>query len=148
MIRAALTGTLVAATLALAACGAPPKGGYGSTQMMARLWGGSEVPANSTGGAGTVDARLDRSTNMLNWTINYTGLTGPATAAHFHGPAGPGTNAGPTVPITGGLTSPIIGSAQLTPQQAADLQAGRWYFNIHTGAFPDGEIRGQVLAQL
>ncbi|HZX84937.1 MAG TPA: CHRD domain-containing protein, partial [Reyranella sp.] len=28
--------------------------------------------------------------------------------------------------------------------QAADLAAGRWYFNIHTAANPPGEIRGQV----
>ncbi len=33
----------------------------------------------------------------------------------------------------------------MTEQQAADLIAGQWYFNIHTAQNPDGELRGQVL---
>ena len=40
--------------------------------------------------------------------------------------------------------SPIKGEATLTPEQATDLQAGKWYFNIHTAANKGGEIRGQV----
>jgi hypothetical protein len=42
------------------------------------------------------------------------------------------------------LLSPILGSATLTAQQAAELTAGKWYLNLHTAANPDGEIRGQV----
>jgi len=37
------------------------------------------------------------------------------------------------------------GEATLTDAQAADLQSGKWYFNIHTAAHPGGEIRGQVM---
>ena len=78
------------------------------------------------------------------WTVNYSGLTGPATGAHFHGPAAISENAGVVVPLTGSLASPITGSATLTDAQAADLMAGKWYFNVHTAANPGGEIRGQV----
>jgi hypothetical protein len=42
-------------------------------------------------------------------------------------------------------TSPAKGTATLTDAQAADLQAGRWYINIHTAANRGGEIRGQVV---
>ena len=42
------------------------------------------------------------------------------------------------------LASLITGSATLTDVQAADLMAGKWYFNLHTAAHPGGEIRGQV----
>jgi hypothetical protein len=70
-------------------------------------------------------------------------LSGAATAAHFHGPADPGKNAGVAVPITPN-TSPLEGSTTLTDAQAADLQAGRWYVNVHTAANPGGEIRGQL----
>ncbi len=40
----------------------------------------------------------------------------------------------------------IKGMATLTDQQAKDLEAGLWYFNVHTAKFPDGEIRGQLAA--
>jgi hypothetical protein len=51
------------------------------------------------------------------------------------------------VPIEGNLASPISGTATLDDQKATDLQAGMWYFNVHTAKFPDGEIRGQVTKQ-
>ena len=54
-----------------------------------------------------------------------------------------GAKAPPVVPITGKLASPIKGSATLTDAQAADLEAGMWYFNVHTAKYPDGEIRGK-----
>jgi hypothetical protein len=47
--------------------------------------------------------------------------------------------------VTGSAASPIKGSATLNDAQAADLMAGRWYFNIHTAANKGGEIRGQVV---
>src|SRR5215468_11271398 len=74
----------------------------------------------------------------------YYGLTGNATAAHFHGPADPDKTAGVIVPVQGSVASPIDGTATLTDTQAADLLAGKWYFNIHTEANWPGEIRGQV----
>ncbi|MDB5424047.1 MAG: hypothetical protein JWQ29_1463, partial [Phenylobacterium sp.] len=42
--------------------------------------------------------------------------------------------------------SPIKGTATLTDAQIADLNAGKWYFNVHTAANPGGEIRGTVTA--
>jgi CHRD domain len=71
------------------------------------------------------------------------GLTGPATAAHFHGPAEPGKNAGVAVPITP-ATGPMHGSVTLTDAQASDLLAGHWYVNVHTDANKGGELRGQL----
>jgi hypothetical protein len=62
----------------------------------------------------------------------------------LHGPADPGQNADVAVPFEGELASPIKGSATLTDAQAADLQAGKYYVNIHTEANKGGEIRGQV----
>ncbi len=54
-------------------------------------------------------------------------------------------NAPATVPVPAtALASPIKGEATLTDAQAADLAAGKMYFNIHTMANPGGEIRGQA----
>jgi len=114
-------------------------------KMKATLDGKSEVPANTSAGTGTADLDYDAASKKLSWKITYSGLSGPATAAHFHGPAAAGANAGVKVPIANPGTSPIEGSATLTDEQAADLMGGKYYINIHTAANAGGEIRGQVM---
>lgn len=95
------------------------------------------------GGGGTAGVTYDSVTNLLTLDITFSNLSGPATAAHFHGPASPGMNAGIQVTITD-LTSPSQGMATITDAQEADLLAGMYYINYHTSACPGGEIRGQV----
>lgn len=102
-------------------------------------------PWVTSSGKGNATAALDTGTKMLTWTVDYSGLSGPATAAHIHGPADPGANAGIVVPFTGNLASPIKGSATVTDAQIAQLEAGKWYVNIHTEANKGGEIRGQLV---
>ena len=112
-------------------------------QVVATLSGGDEVPANTSAATGKVTAELETDEHALTYRATYTGLSGPATAAHFHGPAAPGANAPPTVPMAV-PSSPISGAALLTEEQANDLLAGKWYFNVHSAAHPGGEIRGQL----
>lgn len=107
------------------------------------LSGNQEVPMKAVAGTGNVYATLDRATNVLTYTVSYAGLTGPLQAAHFHGPAPAGVNAGVALPIT--VTySPLNGAARLTPAMAADVERGLWYVNLHTPNYPDGELRAQV----
>lgn len=128
---------VIAVTLALS--GAPA---FGETMMFkADLKGTSEVPPSDSSGSGNAMVTLDTTGKTVAWKITYSGLTGDASAAHFHGPAAVGANAGPAVDISGKIAE---GSAPVTDQQIADLQAGKWYLNIHTAKFPDGEIRGQL----
>ena len=114
-------------------------------KFKATLDGKSETPPNTSAGTGTADIDYDAATKKLSWKLTYSGLSGPATAAHFHGPAEPGKNAGVAVAIPNAGTSPVTGSATLTDAQAADLEAGKYYVNVHTAANPGGEIRGQVM---
>jgi hypothetical protein len=109
------------------------------------LSGAAEVPPVGTNGLGQIDAVLNRSTNVLRYRVTFSGLSGAATAAHFHGPAAEGVNAPVVVPIRGPYKSPQDGTVTLTPAQAADLLAGRWYVNIHTALRPNGELRGQLI---
>ena len=108
------------------------------------LDGKDEVPPNASAAKGSLETTYDSATKKLEWTVEYSGLTGPATAAHFHSPADPGADAPPSVPLSGDLASPIKGSATLTDAQAADMMAGKMYFNVHTAANKGGEIRGQL----
>ncbi len=86
----------------------------------------------------------DPATHVMTYDVTYEGLTGPAVAAHIHGPAAEGANAGPVVPFPS-AASPIKGTATLTDAQAADLAAGKYYVNVHTAANKGGEIRGTIL---
>ena len=113
-------------------------------KLKATLDSASEVPPNNSAGKGTADIDYDAAAKKLSWKLTYSGLSGNATAAHFHGPAEPGKNAGVAVAIPGAALSPTEGTATLTDAQAADLLAGKFYVNIHTAANPGGEIRGQV----
>lgn len=121
--------------LAVSACAAPQT--YQGPMSAAY-----EVPpVNNSRGAGTVVATVYPSTRAMTYVVNYKDLTGPATAAHIHGPATPGANAPVVLPATV-TPATIKGGATLTEAQLADLQAGKYYFNIHTAANPGGEIRG------
>ena len=131
---------MVAAAACLLTAGAAQAA---TVHFAAVLKGAEEVPSNTTAGAGKVSADLNTATKAFTYKVTYSGLTGPAVGAHFHGPALPGANAPPVVPVTK-LASPMKGKATLTDPQIADLTAGKWYFNIHTAANPGGEIRGQL----
>jgi hypothetical protein len=113
-------------------------------KFKADLAASSETPPTASKGAGTLTATFDAATKALTWKVDYTGLTGPATMAHFHGPAPVGKPAPVEVPLTGSLESPISGTATLTDAQAKDLMDGMMYFNIHTAANKPGEIRCQM----
>lgn len=118
--------------------------------FQATLNGLQEVPANASPATGSASILFDDVTKELSWNISFSDLMSAATAAHFHGPAGPGVNASVQAAIPGvmGLVSGTVsGSALLTLGQEADLFSELFYINIHTSVFPGGEIRGQVLRQ-
>lgn len=111
----------------------------------ATLKGSEETPPTTSAGTGKLDATLNGT--ALSYTVTYSGLTGPAVAAHFHKGA-PGASGPPVVPVPkSDLANPMKGKATLTAEQVKDLEDGQLYFNIHTAANPGGEIRGQVSKQ-
>ncbi|HTO55391.1 MAG TPA: CHRD domain-containing protein [Myxococcota bacterium] len=115
-------------------------------EFQCELTGTSAVPPNDSKATGSVVMTLDTDTLSLSYTIRYSGLSGPVTAAHFHGPAAPGTNGRPELPVASlSLASPIQGQATLSAAKAADLVRGLWYLNLHDAAYPSGEIRGQLV---
>jgi len=136
-LRAILAAALLSAAFSAGALAA-------NVMYKADLKGSQEVPANDSKGTGSGNLTYDTATKQLSWKITYSGLSGPATAAHIHGPADAGKDA-PVAIKFASPASPIEGSATLTDAQAADLGAGQWYINIHTAEHKSGEIRGQVM---
>jgi hypothetical protein len=136
---------LLAAALAAAAVSfSVAAAGAEEIKYRADLTGPAETPPTDSRGTGTLAATYDTATKTLTWTVDYSGLTGPVIAAHFHGPAPVGKPAPIEVPLKAPLDSPMKGSATLTDAQAKDLMDGMMYFNIHTAEHKPGEIRGQL----
>lgn len=141
----AILRSVIAATGAVTVLAFAPMAFAAMENFSADLKASSEVPANDSKATGALLATYDTATKKLTYSVTYSGLTGPATAAHFHGPAAAGANAGVVVPVKDMTPDALKGEATLTDAQAADLEAGKWYFNIHTAANKGGEIRGQVM---
>ena len=85
----------------------------------ATLTSAAEVPPNASKGTGTLASTHDTATKKLTRTVTFSGLSGPATAAHFHGPAAAGANAGVVVPQEGRIDEPDEGRGY------PDRRAGR-----------------------
>lgn len=138
-LLATTLGLVAASKLGSARADDPP------VQFHADLDAAHESPANQSQGTGRLEGTLDKANKVFSYTLTYKGLSGPVTAAHLHGPAEPGQNAGVVVPLQAPLTSPIKGKATLDDKQVDELTSGKLYVNLHTAQNPNGELRGQVL---
>lgn len=109
--------------------------------------GAQEVPAVTTSATGNLTGSYDTLSKQLIYSINWTGLSGDVSMAHFHGPALAGEDASPIETLSI-VTNGMAGIAKDTITASATLHsalmAGKVYYNIHTVANPGGEIRGQV----
>lgn len=93
---------------------------------------------------GKVDATLDTDTHKLTYTIDYSGLSGPVTVAHFHGPAKPGVAAGVLTPIPGPYKTGMNKTVTVDAATQSAMLDGMTYVNLHTKAHPKGEARAQM----
>ena len=112
--------------------------------FLATLNGASEVPVNPSTASGSATLIFNSTTKIFTLTVTYSGTT--ATAGHIHKGA-VGVSGGVIFPFSS-LTSPIsYTSVALDATQEADLLANLYYVNIHSAAYPGGEIRGQLIKQ-
>ena len=134
MNKLALSALLAAAALA-------PAASAQSVDIPVALGGVFENPSNNSTAQGTADLSLNTATGVLSYDVTVTGMT--ATAGHIH-QAPAGSNGPIIVPFT--MTGPnqFMGNAGLTAAQVSALLSDGLYVNIHSGAFPAGEIRGQI----
>ncbi len=140
-------------------------------QYVAMLNGPSESPPNSSPATGSATFDYDTVTNLLTMEVSFYGLVGTTTVAHIHADtavAGTGT-AGVAIGLTGWTTGLRSGSynrnfnmmstatygssylaahggtaASATTDLLAAMSNGRAYLNLHSTAYPGGEIRGFI----
>jgi predicted lipoprotein with Yx(FWY)xxD motif len=102
----------------------------------------SKAPADAAGLFSAI-VTSDGSTSTIAWTLDYSGLSGRASAAHIH--IGAPGKAGPVaIPLCGPCTSGSRGEIKLNAKTEKALASGGAYVNVHTKANPGGEIRGQI----
>jgi Cu/Zn superoxide dismutase len=102
-----------------------------------------ETPPNGSTATGLGRVIVDTSTHTLFYYFEFSGLSAPETAAHIHGYVPPGTPGGVVNPLP--LGSPKIGSWAYPIAHEQEILDGLTYVNIHSTAFPGGEIRGQIV---
>jgi hypothetical protein len=112
----------------------------GILNFEAQLKGPSASQSTAAHARGEVNAMLDTDRRLLEYTVTYSGLSGPAVSAGFEA----GGSAAVVVAPAADKSHSIHGVAELTDAQISDLAAGRWSFDIRTSANPNGELHGQV----
>src|SRR5260221_3921335 len=135
-------GTMTAANLTGVAVTCAAQG----TQMVIRSARLDGTQAG-TGAAGTGQGGVivNPTTRAITGGITFSGLSGAATAAHIH-PADTNIAVGLTL-ASDNATGILLDNIALSPADYAELLAGTLYFNVHTAANPNGEIRGQINVQ-
>ena len=109
--------------------------------------GAKEIPVNTTTGTATIGGTYNKASNSLSYTINWTGLTGNISAAHFHGPASGTETASPMLDITigtNGTSGSVSNTVTVTDAFENALLGGKIYYNLHTVQYPNGQVRSQV----
>ncbi|HLY77968.1 MAG TPA: CHRD domain-containing protein [Caulobacteraceae bacterium] len=114
----------------------------GILHYRANLRGAAESPPNPTNARGEVVAVLDTDRRTFDYTVTYSGLSGPIEVAGFKQPNSPPDDPIITAPAGAVMIHAVV---QLTAEQITDLNASRWIFDISTRANPGGEIRGKVV---
>jgi len=114
-----------------------------TTNLVATINGAQQVPANNSTATGSFAGVYTSSDKKLTYTVTFQGIS--PTSAHIHAGA-PGTNGAVAIPFAS-LTSPITGTVTLTDEQASQLLNNGMYVNMHTNAYSNGEIRGDIRKQ-
>jgi hypothetical protein len=139
--------------------------------LNADLSGFNEVPTLSSPASADFRARINKGETEIQYELKYSGFVTPVTQAHLHlekravnggimvflcsnlgnGPAGTSACPEPAGTVTGTLTSAsVVGPAVqgIAAGEFAEvvraIRNGAAYANVHSEAFPSGEVRDQV----
>ncbi len=148
------SSVVLVSAFAMTSCSKDDDGsGYQNTSMYTitgNANGSQMVPTVTGNGSATISGTYNANTGVLNYTTNWTGLSGaPTTGAFYTGASGMnGTMLGTNWTMGTGMTGTgtYSGTMTLTADQAANLRAGTWYYKLGTSTNTNGEVRGQITA--
>ena len=115
--------------------------------IIGNLDGNQQVPMVTSTARGTITGTFDRSSNVFKYAVTYSGLT--PLGAHFHTGA-PGASGPIAIELPknnaarDGYVSPMEGAFILSAANATALISNGIYLNLHTTAYPNGEIRADL----
>lgn len=112
--------------------------------FLAILSGTNETSANASTATGSSIGVYDTYTKILTVSTTYAGIT--VTIAHIH-KGEPGVNGPVEFPFTVTASPILFSSSALSTSDESDLMENKMYVNLHSAAFPGGEIRGQLIKQ-
>ena len=115
-----------------------------NVNFAATLSGASETPSNASAATGSATGVYNPTTKILTVTIAYSGIT--VTVAHLHKGA-VGVSGPPEFPLAVTASPISFTSSALSTTDETDLLENKYYVNLHSSAFPGGEIRGQLNKQ-
>jgi hypothetical protein len=127
------------------------------------MTGAQQIPANTSTATGKIEGTYDRKTKLFSYTITWANLSSNivSNGIHIHGIADRGYSAIPVAPLaaypngivqvvptsttvkTGSFSSTLYVDGVAVKE--ADLLSSKFYVDIHTVNFPNGEIRGQIM---
>ena len=115
-------------------------------KYIAYLSGGQEVPPVSSTAKGFCRGEINEQEMRIAFSCQYSGLSSPSLGFDVHGGSFAGGNAPLVyhVGIGGGTNATFVFDFIATPQQLNDFKSNRFYFNVPSQNFPNGEIRGQI----
>jgi hypothetical protein len=122
----------------------------GLISLKATLTGSQETPPNASTGTGSAAFVLNDVSGTLISAVNFSGLGSLTTSADIEEGTGVVVHSFPTGPtgfpigVTHGSFTDVW--TGLTAGNIAALESSSYFINIHTTAFPGGEIRGQIIS--
>ncbi len=116
---------------------------FKEVSLKTTLLGAFQVPKVETKAVGKGQFIINTRDNTLKYNVKVTDLSSAETAAHIHGPARAGANAGVLVELPKGNN--INGTWTYDQSLESSILRGDTYVNIHTEKYPNGEIRGQIV---
>ena len=115
-----------------------------TSSFTAALSGRNEVAPNASTATGATAVTINPSNGALFWSTNSSIAQSAVTGHHIHRGA-----AGVNGPVVVNFASAYTGTINIGTTLAAEIvgNPGNFYVNLHTAAFPAGEIRAQLVLQ-